>query len=115
MPRPLHLEAWSVICVGGDPPPVSTMLTVTPDTVGGVAGRSNVVPGGAVARILATFTLEDRMIRLPGTSSSAARAWPPVARATRHASPSALLTELLGIVVLPVFSGGAASHRVYRR
>src|SRR4030095_9836161 len=117
MPRPLHLEAWSVRFVGAPPPRVSTMLTVTPETVGGVAGRSNVVPAGGSARILTTLTFEDRPIRLPGMSSSAARARPPAARPTRHARPSAFLIEVLGMVVPPLFlcAEPAAQVAVSRR
>ena len=73
------------------------MRSVAPATVGGVAGRSNKVSCSGFATIWATFP-GDRPRVLPGISWSAARACPLVARATRHASPIALLTEVLGMV-----------------
>src|SRR5262245_34159363 len=101
MPRALHLEAWRVRCIGGEALPVSTTSTVTPATVGDVAGRVNDVPEGATAPSLATVTPDDRTSVLPGISWSAARACPPAARATRHARPRALLTEVLVMEVPP--------------
>jgi hypothetical protein len=97
--------------IGAEPPPtVSKYSICPPSTVGSPAGGGK-VPTSGLATILARMA-GLTMVIFPSIGTSAARAEPTAARATRQANPSALGVQKLRMTVLPPLWWAGASRPV---